>query len=257
MKKLIKNKFCIFFIIIFSGCIHKIGKQRPKDYHTGLREIAYSFANKIEKDKKVVVLNFTSRSDMEKGIPHLNIYFGHIFSSYLSQAAAGNFSVIDREKGAKIVAEDLKFEVGDKDWKAVLEEFQCDYYVLGEYILSAARQIEFVDISLMKGPTKIYSKSERFALTEEEYSELKEMAYGDAIEKIIESAIQVLEIKAKEITNPIPRLGIEAGITALKALLNEYKECKTNKDCKLYNQLKGKIMDKFYKLSSYLKDLGR
>jgi len=244
---IMKRRGLSLLFIFLTGCATQpVLKSPPKNYLMGLKEIAYSLAKKMEKGKKVVVLNFTS-IQQKKELSPLNIYFAHIFSSYLSEASLDNFIVIDREKGEKIVEEDIKFEIGEKNWKEVLERFKCEYYVIGEYLLSPTREIEFVDISLMKKSEKIWSKSGKFPLTEEEYNKLKEMAYGDVIENTIEGLVSLLERKISETPDPFQRVVLETSKNLLRFGLEEYRKCKLREDCSFY-ELKDKLVNEILKI---------
>lgn len=229
----------MFPLILFSSCIFGIG-GKPLDYDTGYRNLVSTFAKYIEDGKKVVVMNFTSADPTENKTTIFDSYLAQYFTTYLIETSGGRFQVIDRKVGQTLILEDLKYEVRLIKPEEILDKFKCDYYIIGKYILRY-QKIEFPEISLMKGPIKVYSVSKNFKLTQEQDAYFKSIAQEDIIIKFGSKVID--EMKA---SGNLVKIG---AAYVLERLLEEYKKAKIGKS-ELYEIAKKSIINFLLRESS-------
>ncbi len=219
-------------LVLFSSCIFGLG-GKPLDFYAGYKGLAFSFARHIENGKRVVVMNFVSDDPSENKTTSFDSYLARYFTTFLIEGSNGRFSVIDRAKGESLFVEDMKYEIIRKTPEEILKEFQCDYYITGRYILRY-QKLEFTEISLMKGPIKVYSVSKSFKLTEEQNNDFKGLSQEDVIIKYGRKLIEELKKSGD------PGKIILASV--LERLLEEYIKA-TKGDSKIYEKAKKAFLD--------------
>ncbi len=180
-----------------------------------------------------MVMNFTSVDpNSDNKTTQLDIYLAQYMTTYLIETSGNRFKVVDRKLGEATFAEDMKYEIQRRCPEEVLKDFQCDYYLTGKYILRY-KKIDFVEISLNRGPIKEFSVSKSFNLTEEQNNDFKGISQEDIIAKFVKKLIEDLKTK----NDPLSIFG--AGV--LERLLDEYDKSKTG-DSQIFNTAKEAVL---------------
>jgi len=122
------------------GVARPVGASAPGGgIESAMRQAARIAVNELPIGKRVVVANFTRSSG--GSVSQLGVELAKRFSTALWQESnrAGNrLVVIDRGAGMQAVAEEMRFVIDRMNPAELLQRFQADYAVCGEFELNRA-----------------------------------------------------------------------------------------------------------------------